>query len=79
MIKKKYFCKEGEIAFRLWSFAILLSKLEENPNEEKAKNLYEKIVDFSSSPLMEIKSTSEEQVDLQQLIDEITLMTRSIR
>ena len=77
MMKKKYFEKEGEIAFRLWVFSLAVAELEANPNQEKARNLYDKVATFSTSPWMEIKSTEEERRDLQKLIDTLTLMTVS--
>ena len=40
---EKYFNEKGEIAFRLWSFAMTVEFLKANPNEEKAQNLKSKM------------------------------------
>jgi len=74
-LKKKYSQKEGEIAFRLWSFALTIAELETSPNKEKTENLYDKAVAFSSSSWMEIKATKEERDDLQKMIDRLTFLT----
>ena len=73
-IKQKYFEKEGEIALRLWSYSLILAELEDQPNKEKLKKFYEKVLEFRTSPWIEIKSTAEECADLQKIIDELTFM-----
>lgn len=74
IMKQKYFEKTGEIALRLWSYSLILSELKAHPNKEKTKNFYEKVIEFRTSPWMEIKSATEERADLQKIIDELTYM-----
>lgn len=78
----EYLRKEGEIAFRLWLFTEAVQALKKAQTEEgvpcyeKVDKLYDKVVSFSDSSWMEVKSTPKEREDLQKLIDELTIMQR---
>ena len=83
-IKEKYFPKEGYTAFRLWAFAAAMDELSKNAkamdelsknaNKSKAASLRDQVIEFSESAWMSAKGTKEEKDDLQELIDNLTVM-----
>ncbi|MBR2273328.1 MAG: hypothetical protein IJ864_00620 [Alphaproteobacteria bacterium] len=73
-MEKKYFQKEGLIAFKLWAFELLIDALEVDRQLEKIEQLYDKVVQFSQSIWMETKATAEERKDMQNLVDRLTIM-----
>jgi hypothetical protein len=66
---EKYFNEKGEIAFRLWSFAMTVEFLKANPNEEKAQNLKSKMEAFSK--VIAEQGTAENLNDVKALINEL--------
>jgi len=66
---KKYFNEKGEIAFRLWSFAMTVEFLKANPNEEKAQNLKSKMEAYLN--VIAEKGNAENLNDIKALINEI--------
>jgi len=66
---EKYFNEKGEIAFRLWSFAMTVGFLKSNPNEEKAQNLKSKMEAFSE--VIAKEGTPENLNDIKALINEL--------
>lgn len=62
---RKYFNRDGEIAFRMWIFASSLAALERIPNLGKVTNLLAKINAFAADNLFKVNATAEEKADLE--------------
>jgi hypothetical protein len=47
-MKKKYYEKEGELAYRMWLFACAVEEIKKTPNPEKKALLRAKLTSFSA-------------------------------